>query len=173
MSASIEIIGSFADEHLCARGIVDLREAAVKDFHVFSPIPSHRIEHAMDKPKSWVRLFVLIGGITGVITALALTIGTSWEWNLVSGGKPIISWPPFIIICFELMILLGGISAVTAFIAFAGLPMFESASGYNSRFGEDRFGVVVKCDAADGAQLDKVESILRNAGAEEVLREAA
>ncbi|HUY28131.1 MAG TPA: DUF3341 domain-containing protein [Candidatus Binataceae bacterium] len=173
MGVSMDIIGSFADDQLCAKGIADLRHAAVEDFHVFSPIPSHHIEHAMGKPKSRVRLFVLLGGITGILTALALTIGTTWEWNLGSGGKPMISWPPFIIICFELMILFGGLSAVTSFIVNAGLPAFNSASGYNSRFGEDRFGVVVRCDAADGDRLEKIESILRNAGAEEVLRDAA
>jgi hypothetical protein len=173
MSGAMEIIGSFADEQLCARGISDLRAAQVKDFHVFSPIPSYHIEHAMGKPKSRVRLFVLIGGITGILSALAITIGTSWEWNLVAGGKPIVSWPPFIIICFELMILFGGLSAVTSFLVNAGLPAFASSRGYNSRFGEDRFGVVVKCDETDGAGLEKIESILRNAGAEEVLREAA
>lgn len=173
MSASTEIIGSFTDDQLCARGISDLRAAQVKDFHVFSPIPSHHIEHAMGKPKSKVRLFVLIGGITGILTALAITIGTSMEWNLVAGGKPIISWPPFIIICFELMILFGGLSSVTSFLVNAGLPAFDSASGFQSRFGEDRFGVVVECDKADDAALEKIELILRNAGAEEVSREAA
>ncbi|MGB6090972.1 MAG: DUF3341 domain-containing protein [Candidatus Binataceae bacterium] len=173
MSAVMEIIGSFVDEQLCVRGISDLREAQVHDFRVFYPFPSHHIEHAMGKPKSKVRLFVLIGGITGILTALAITIGTSWEWNLVAGGKPIISWPPFIIICFELMILFGGISAVTSFLINAGLPAFESKSGYQSRFSEDRFGVVVSCDEADSARIENIESILRNAGAEEVLREAA
>lgn len=173
MGAAMDIIGSFADEHLCVRGIVDLHQAQVNDFHVFYPFPSEHIQRVMHKPKSKVRALVLTGGILGVATGLAVTIGTSWEWNLVTGGKPIISWPPFIIICFELMVLLGGISAVISFLINAGLPSFEGATGYSARFSEDRFGVVVKCDEADSAGIEKIESILRNAGAEEVLREAA
>ena len=169
----MEIVGSFADEHLCVRGIKELHQAQVHDFRVFYPFPSHAIEHAMGKPKSRVRAVVLTGGIIGVLTGLAVTIGTSWEWNLVAGGKPIISWPPFIIICFELMILFGGISALVSFLINAGLPAFDSKRGYNSRFSEDRFGVVVNCDEADSARIENIESILRNAGAEEVLREAA
>lgn len=169
----MQIVGSFADEHLCVRGIEDLHQAQVRDFRVFYPFPSHAIEHAMHKPTSRVRALVLTGGILGVLTGLAVTIGTSWEWNLVAGGKPIISWPPFIIICFELMVLFGGIFALVSFFINAGLPAFESKRGYNSRFSEDRFGVVVSCDEADSARIENIESILRNAGAEEVLREAA
>ena len=170
MSGSVEIVGSFADEIGCAHGIEKLREVKAIGVRAFSPIPSHRIEHAIGKPKSRVRAFVLTGGILGIITALALTIGTSWEWNLDAGGKPVVSWPPFIIIMFELMVLFGGISAVLSFLVHARVPAFEIAEGYSSRFSEDRFGVVVRCEPADSAQ---VESILRDAGAEEVVRAAA
>jgi hypothetical protein len=170
MSESVEIIGAFRSDELCAHGIRALRAANVREFRAFSPYPSHLIEDAFERAKSPVRAFVLGGGITGVITGLALTIGTTFEWNLGSGGKPMLSWPPFIIICFELMILFGGISAVLSFLLNAGVPAIESARGYSSRFSEDRFGVVVKCDEADVA---RIESILKDAGAEEVLREAA
>ncbi len=117
-----------------------------------------------------MRAFVLTGGILGIVTAIALTVGTSWEWNLVVGGKPIVSWPPFIIIMFELMVLFGGISAVLSFLLNARVPAFEIETGYSSRFSEDRFGVAVRCDEAQSGQ---VESILNESGAEEIVREAA
>jgi Alternative complex III, ActD subunit len=170
MSEPVEIIGAFTDDEHCAHGIRALRAANVKDLRAFAPFPSHLIEDAFERSKSRVRAFVLAGGITGVITGLALTIGTSMEWNLVAGGKPIVSWPPYIIIMFELMILFGGISAVLSFLFNAQVPALEPASGYSSRFSEDRFGVVVTCDEADAA---RIETILKDAGAEEVVREAA
>jgi Alternative complex III, ActD subunit len=170
MSDAVEIVGAFAEEHGCVQGIGALRAASITDFRVFAPIPSPHILEAIGRRKSRVRLFVLIGGITGVLTGLAITIGTSMEWNLVAGGKPIISWPPFIIICFELMILFGGISAVLSFLGNARVPAFESARGYSSRFGDDRFGIAVRCGEPDAA---RVESLLKQAGAEEVAREAA
>jgi Alternative complex III, ActD subunit len=170
MSESVEIIGAFTDDGQCAHGIRALRAAKLTDLRAFAPFPSHLIEDAFERPKSKVRAFVLTGGITGVITGLALTIGTSMEWNLVAGGKPIISWPPFIIICFELMILFGGLSAVLSFMFNAEIPAMEPARGYSSRFSEDRFGIVVKCEEADAG---RVETILKDAGAEEVVREAA
>ena len=104
-----------------------------------------------------------------VLTAIALTVGTSWEWNLNTGGRPIASIPPYIIIMFELMILIGGLSGVTGFFLHSRLPAFESEGGYRSRFGADRFGLVVRCDDGDAARL---ESLLRDAGADEIVREA-
>lgn len=170
MSGQVEIIASFTDEHGCAHCIEKLREVKPPFMRVFSPIPSHHIEHAIGKPKSRVRAVVLTAGILGIASAIALTVGTSWEWNLVVGGKPIVSWPPFIIIMFELMVLFGGISAVLSFLVNARVPAFEIERGYSSRFSEDRFGVVVRCDENQSA---RIESIFKDAGAEEVVREAA
>jgi hypothetical protein len=166
--STIEIISSFADETQAAHAIENLRAAQVADFHTFAPFPSHRIEHAIGKKKSPVRWIVLIGGISGVLTGLAITIGTTYEWRLNAGGKPLLSWPPFIIICFELMVLLGGIFGFLGVLGLAGIPATEIDLGYNGRFGEDRFGIVVRCDEAEAA---RVVTMMKESGAEEVIRE--
>jgi len=70
---------------------------------------------------------------------------------------------------FELMILVGGLSGVTGFFLHSRLPALESEAGYRSRFGADRFGLVVRCDDGDAARL---ESLMRDAGADEIVREA-
>ncbi len=168
--STIAIIGSFSDDTRCARAIEALRAAQIGDLKTFSPIPSHKIEHAIGRKKSPVRWIVLAGGISGVLTGLAITIGTTYEWRLNAGGKPLISGPPFLIICFELMILLGGIFGFFGVLGLAGLPATESAPGYDGRFGGDRFGIVVRCDETDAAH---VESILKESNAEDVVREEA
>jgi hypothetical protein len=164
MTAEIELVATFADEQECAHAIDVLKHNAVA-FRVFSPIPSEHLLHAIGRPLSPVRRFVLIGGIAGILTGLLVTVGTSWEWNLVAGGKPVVSWPPFIIIMFELMILFGGLSAALSFFLFARLPQFDPIPGYSERFGADRFGIAVECDDADSA---RIEALMREAGAEEV-----
>ncbi|MGB3550293.1 MAG: DUF3341 domain-containing protein [Candidatus Binatus sp.] len=166
--STIAIISSFADDTRCAQAIEELRAAQLGDFNTFSPIPSHKIEHAIGKKKSPVRWLVLAGGISGVLTGLAITIGTTYEWHLNAGGKPLLSWPPFIVICFELMVLLGGIFGFFGVLGLAGVPTTVSAPGYDGRFGEDRFGIVVRCDEAEA---ERVESMLKESGAEEVVRE--
>lgn len=165
---TVEIVSSFAAEDQCAQAIEELRAAQIGTFTTFSPIPSHKIEHAIGRKKSPVRWVVLTGGIAGVLTGLAITIGTTYEWDLNAGGKPLLSWPPFIVICFELMILLGGISGFLGVLGLARVPTTESAPGYQGRFGQDRFGIVVRCD---DAEAERVESMLKESGAEDVVRE--
>jgi hypothetical protein len=167
MAAEIELVGSFAGEEECIHAIEALKNGGIA-FRVFSPIPSEHLVHALGRGLSPVRAFVLIGGISGVLTGLAITVGTSWEWNLIVGGKPVVSWPPFIIIMFELMILFGGLSAALAFFFFARLPQFDPIPGYSERFGADRFGIAVDCDEADAG---KIEAMMREAGAEEIAHE--
>jgi hypothetical protein len=166
--STIAIISSFADDTQCANAIEELRAANLGEFSTFSPIPSHKIEHAIGNRKSPVRWIVLFGGISGVLTGLAITIGTTYEWRLNAGGKPLLSWPPFIIICFELMVLLGGIFGFLGVLGLSGIPAIEIAPGYEGRFGEDRFGIVVRCDEAEAA---RVESMMKESGAEQVVRE--
>lgn len=168
--STIAIISAFSSDADCAHAIDKLRDAQIGALNTFTPIPSHKIEHALGRSKSPTRWVALGGGITGVLTGLAVTIGTTYEWRLNVGGKPLVSWPPFIIICFELMVLLGGIFGFTAFLLFSGVPATVAAPGYEPRFGTDRFGLVVRCDEAEAA---RVESMLKESGAEEVVREEA
>jgi Protein of unknown function (DUF3341) len=169
MSAEVEFVGAFHDEEGLVHCIEQLESTHAR-FRVFSPIPSEHINLAIYKRPSFVRWFVLLGGITGIVTAFTMTIGTSLEWNLVTGGKPIASLPAYIIIAFELMVLFGGISALTSWVLLSNLPTFEPLSGYRSRFSSDEFGLVVRCSEEDAG---RIETTLRDAGAQEITREAA
>ena len=59
-----------------------------------------------------VRLFTLIGGLTGCTAGFAMTIWMSYDWPVLVGGKAIASIPPYVVIAFELTILLGALSTV-------------------------------------------------------------
>ena len=174
MSGDIELVGIFSTDDQCAHAVEQLHHVQIVGFHTFAPFPSEKIAEAVDEVRGWgkspVRKWVLAGGITGAITALVITVGTSWEWNLNAGGRPIASITPYIVIVFELMILFSVLCAVNSFLFFARLPSFESAGGYRTRFGADRFGLVVRVAEGDSA---KIEALMRDAGAAEVVREAA
>jgi hypothetical protein len=170
--SEVAVISTFDSDEECAHGIHALHDARIHEFRAFFPFPSERILEAVNHARAWgpspVRYWQLFGGITGVLAAIALTFGTSWEWNLIVGGRPIISVPPYIIIMFELLILTGGLSGLTGFFVHNRMPVFDSLPGYRSRFSEDKFGVVVECD--EGA-AGRVESVLRDAGAADITRE--
>ncbi len=169
MSEIIRIVGSFADEEQCAASIEKLRHLNIGKVTAFVPFPSERISEAMQLKRSPVRAWVLCGGISGVLTGFALTVGTSFTYPHHVGGMPLASITPYVVIMFELLILFGALCGVTGFLVNARFPRFEPVSGYSPKFASDRFGVVVTCEAAEA---ERVEAILREAGAEEVTSES-
>lgn len=169
MSDPVRILGIFGGEEETVEGIEHLRRAGYSRLNACYPIPSERIQEALATRKSPVNIWVLAGGIFGALSGFAITIGTSMTWGHVAGGKPIISLTPYIIIAYEMMILLGALFGIAAFLILGRLPRLENVPGYSPRFSEDRFGVWVTCPPD---QSGRVEALLREAGAE-VERETA
>jgi hypothetical protein len=167
MAPTETVLGVFAHVDTTVKALEELKAKGYTDLTVYTPVPIHEIEDVMerDRPVSRVRLFTLVGGLTGTVSGFLLTIWSAMQWNLVTGGKPIASIPPFVVIAFELTILFGGISTVIGMALLGKLPKLTPSPTYDPRFSNDRFGVAVHCAADRGAS---VRDILRSAGAEEV-----
>jgi len=148
--------------------IRQLRKGGHSDFTVYSPVPRHELEDALDQPVSPVRMFTLIGGIAGCAIGAWLTLYMSYDWPIVLGGKPIGSIPPYVVIMFEMTVLFGALSTILG-IAFNALFAARRLGtvAYDARFTNDKFGILVPSESARQSQ---VESLLRGAGAEEVRR---
>jgi len=167
--ATANVLGVFAHVDSTVEAIRQLRAKGFGDLTVYTPAPISDIEDEVERvrPLSKVRFFTLIGGLTGTATGFFLTIWTSLVWSLVTGGKAPVSFPPFVIIGFELTILLGGLSTVLAILVLGRLPKATPSLTYDPRFTLDRMGVAVACPAE---RADVVQALLTSAGAEEVRR---
>ena len=145
-----------------------LKTDRFQDLTVYSPVPRHELEEALDQPISSVRAFTLIGGISGCAVGAWLTLWMSYDWPLVVGGKPVGSVPPYVVIMFEMTILFGALSTLLG-LAFNALraARLRGTVAYDGRFSNDKFGIFVPVGADRAAA---VESLLRGAGAEEVRR---
>jgi len=155
-----------AFEHIDAAcdAIQALRAEGRKNFTVYSAAPNHELEHALGIENSPVRLFTLIGGVTGVCAGLGMTFWMSLDWPLIVGGKPIATVPPYVVFMFELMVLLGALATVAGVIV---LSTRRSTRGlaYDPRFSDDRIGIFVP---GGGDDAKNVEQMFRKAGAVEV-----
>src|SRR4029434_4044190 len=87
--ATETVLGVFAHIDTTVRALEELRARGYHDLTVYTPLPVHEIEEVLerDRPVSRVRLFTLIGGLTGIASAFLLTIWSSLVWGLVTGGK--------------------------------------------------------------------------------------
>ena len=161
--ASYEYLDSTVD------AIENLKKAGFKDIKAYAPYPEHHIEHALGYGQSPVRVWTLVGALTGTSTAFAFTSWTSVEWPLVVGGKPIISIPAFIPIVFEMSVLFGALATVIGLFVLSKLPNVKPAVVYDPEFTAGRYGVYVEADAS---RLEEARKIM-NAEEPIELREGA
>jgi hypothetical protein len=163
------ILASFGHVDAAVDAIRGLRAMGRRDIVVYTPAPNHEIEEALSHRVSPVRLFTLIGGLTGCAAGFGMTIWMSYDWPLVVGGKPIASIPPYVVIAFELTILLGALSTVAA-VALFSIMMGKRGVVYDPRFSDDHIGIFVPTGSEPAVP---VENLLRSAGAVEVRHEAS
>src|SRR5882672_5802358 len=117
MPATTEILGVFAHVDTTVRALEELKAKGYHDLTVYTPVPGHEIEDVAerDRPVSRVRLFTLLGGLTGLAAGWVSTAWSALKWGLVVGGKPALGFPvspPYVIILLGLMILFGSIATV-------------------------------------------------------------
>jgi molybdopterin-containing oxidoreductase family membrane subunit len=157
------MLGIFDNVDGMMQALEQARERRLEIIDVYTPVPDHNVTAFVSPKKSPVRYVSFSGGITGLVSGMALAIGTSLVWNLIVGGKPVTSIIPFLVIGFELTILFGAIATLAALLLFGGMPYRKfPAPGYRPEFSDDRFGVWI-----GGAEME-ARKLLEEAGAVEV-----
>jgi hypothetical protein len=142
-----------------------LRQQGHRQLSVYSPVPYHSIESALEKGPSLVRWVTFGGAVCGLTGGFALCIYSVLSYPLVVGGKELISLPPFVVIGYESMILCGALFNLLGMLALARLPQLKSKAPYDPRFSEDKIGIWVPCR---GEAVKQAEQLLRGHQAEEV-----
>lgn len=163
MPSSMLALYQYEEDFLDAAG--QLKAMEVSGMRVMSPIPLHSVEKVLGIGKSKVRFFSLAGALLGAATGFALAVGTAMVFLLPTGGRPIIPFPPYLVIIYEMTILFGVIATLLGFHFVSGLPAWHDAP-YTPEANIDRF--VISAPIREGTDMAKVEAIMRATGAEEI-----
>jgi hypothetical protein len=159
------LVGVFSCPDDLVSALKTAKKEGLKILAAYSPVKYEEISEVLGKKSSPVKYFTLTGGILGILSGFGLGFYTSTQWHLIVSGKPVSPIPPYIIIAFELCILIGVFFNLGAVLLFSRIPRPTPASYYDPRFSEDRFGAVIQCDEPE---KERIREILTRAGAEEV-----
>jgi molybdopterin-containing oxidoreductase family membrane subunit len=128
MPADKRLMGLFKDPDQVIEALKAFKASTWSVVRVHSPIPNHKIAHALDLPKSKVGYFTL-------------------------SGKPVVALVPFFIVGFEFTILFSVFGNVIGLINVGGLPDWEGLTEYDPRCSGDHYGITVACDADSEDEL--------------------
>jgi hypothetical protein len=148
--------------------------AAARGYHkmdAYSPFPIEELNHPLHLHKNKLPLLVLLGGICGGLTGFLLQwYITVYNFPTNIGGRPLFSWPSYIIITFELTVLFASATATFGLLALCGFP-----TPYHPVFNAPRFSLATRdkfflcIEAADPLfELEGVKSFLADLHPKEV-----
>ncbi|MDI3339653.1 MAG: DUF3341 domain-containing protein [Sphaerobacter sp.] len=163
------VLGVFKDLDTAIAGVDALNELGYTraDFEVLTnaPYPEGTFgeEHGMHR----LGLFPLVGAACGFSVGLLITGATQMAFPLVTGGKPLFSIPPMIIIMYEGTLLAAVIFTVIGLLFESRLPRLGS-NLYDPRITAGYIGLLLHAPAE---KVSEAAAALRRAGAEDVILE--
>ena len=171
------LVVTFADEHGLLMAVRALRAEGRPTLDVRAPYPVHGLPEAQGLRPSRLPWVTFWGGFTGLALGLLLQVWTSAvDWPLNVGGKPLLSWPAFVPVAFELVVLFAGLATVAAFLIVDRRRPFQPSIQSCLRATDDRFLLALAAQDAtyDASALGRSMGDRFGAlGAEEVVVEDA
>ncbi len=163
------VVGLWSDDHELVEAAHKMREAGYKHFDAITPFPVHGMEEAVGIKRSFIPYVTfgaaLLGGSLGMLLQWWVS---AVSWPHIIGGKPFFSAPAFIPITFELTILFAALASVVAMFAVNKLPQINPPI-IDPDLTSHKFALWVP-ETEPGYSAEKVESFLKQLGAEEVRR---
>jgi len=112
-----------------------VRDAGYTKWDSHTPFPVHGLPKAMGLKPSKLAWIVLACGLTGAAGAMLLQWWThAVDYKYIISAKPYFSWPAFIPITFEVMVLFSAFGAVFGMLGLNRLPQY-----YHPLFRSERF----------------------------------
>lgn len=150
------ILAEFDDQKRLLEVAEQARSAGFSRMDAYSPIPVHGLSEALGQRDTKLPWVVFASGLAGGMGGYLLQWWTSTiDYPLNVGGRPLHSWPSFIPVTFELIILFAAFAAVFGLFIASRLPKphhpLFAIEGFE-RATQDRFYLCIESDDPRYAQ---------------------
>jgi Alternative complex III, ActD subunit len=142
------LMAEFANADDVLRAVRAARQAGYRDMDAFSPYPVEGLAEELGLTRNRVPLLVLLGGLVGAGGGYFLQYwAMAIDYPVNIGGRPYNSWPAYIPITFEVMVLVASFAAILGMFFLNGLPMPYHPVFHVPRFArasQDRFFLCIE-----------------------------
>ncbi|QMW02509.1 DUF3341 domain-containing protein [Spirosoma foliorum] len=162
------LVGIFDDDDVVLKAVKEVRNSGVRIQEVYSPFPIHGLDIALGHPRSRLGIAAFLFGLSGTLTALALTFYTEgFDWPMIVGGKDSYSPVIYVPVIFELTVLFCALGMVGTFIVSNGMGPTVKPLMYDLRTTDNKFAMAIDLSKNNIGESD-IEQILKKSGAAEV-----
>jgi hypothetical protein len=171
MSGIYGVMAEFESPEGLIEGADRAYASGYRRMDAYAPMPVEGLAEAVGFTRNNVAKAVLIGGICGAVGGYTLLYWiTNIAYPLNVGGRPLHSWPAYIPITFECMILLSALTALVSMLAMNRLPQpyhpVFNVPGF-ARASRDGFFLCIEATDPKFSTLETPE-FLRDIGGSEV-----
>jgi len=154
------MMAEFNDPEHLVEAVEQARAAGYKNVEAYTPFYVEGLSEALGEPPSILPYVLPMGLAAGAFIGYMLQYWTStavYQFNV--GGRPLVSWPAFIPVTFEVAILVAALSVVLIMFARNGLPL-----PYHPVFNTENFEVASRsgfflCIAEEDARFSRENTL--------------
>jgi hypothetical protein len=162
-TAVFGVAAEFDDPGRLVQAARAARDMGYRRLEAYTPYQIRELDGIIEGNR-WLPTIVLAGGILGFFTAWGMEFYIAViDYPINVGGRPLNSWPSFIVIMFELTILFASIFAFFGALGLCGLPLPHHPMFNVASFAEASDGRFFLCIETDDSDLnpDAITSLLK------------
>lgn len=115
-------------------------------FRAYTPFPIEGLAELAGFREALVPKLAFWGGVLGAAGGFAMQVATNLAYPIDIGGRPLVAWPAFMLITFELLVLGAVLAAILGMLVLNRLPRLHHPIFDAPRFSfadGDRFFLLV------------------------------
>ena len=159
-----ETLFALFDNPDTAAAVGSLNRRQVKGVRVVSPA-AYPVVHLTGHPGPWrwMGYLAVAGALIGLGTAISLEVGSSLAHPLPVGGKPVVAWPAYAVVMFELTMLGAGLTNFIALVVLSWWSRRKIHRSVREAVTADRVAVVVPIGGQSEAEVAAIRAELTGA----------